>query len=391
MNSPLKPQRKPSCPQFSSGPCRKRPGWSAVKISETALVGRSHRSKEAKNQLREVSRLIKDILKIPESYKVGITPASNTGAFELALWSFLGTEPVDVFVWESFGAGWANDIVNQLKIKDYRLIKSNYGLLPKMKASSRRTDICFTWNGTTSGVRVPNAKWIEKDRIGLAICDATSAVFSQELDWSKLDITTFSWQKSMGGEGAHGVLILSPKAVERLEKSKIDRAIPKIFRLTKEGKLIDSIFSGETINTPSMLCVADALDSLNWIEEIGGLASTIARSDKNFMALQNWVDSEDWVENICREKSHRSNTSVCLKIVDPLFLGIPENKKRAFVLEMVDLLENEGVAYDIAGHRDAPPGLRIWCGPTVECFDVEALLPWLTWSFGIVSARFLGQ
>ena len=313
-------------------------------------------------------------------------PASDTGAFEMAMWSMLDLRPVDMLVWESFGQGWATDATKQLKIEDCRVLTAPYGALPDLGAVRKDADVCFTWNGTTSGARVPNGDWIADDREGLTFCDATSAAFAQDLPWAKLDVTTFSWQKAMGGEGGHGMLILSPRAVERLESFTPPRPLPKIFRLTKGGKLIEGIFAGETINTPSMLCVADAVDALEWMEGIGGLAATRARADANSAALQAWVDRTDWVENLVAEPAARSNTSVCLRIVDPAVAGLDEAAQREFVKRMTKLLEAEGVAYDIAGYRDAPPGLRVWCGTTVDAADVEALTPWLDWAFAAAAA-----
>jgi phosphoserine aminotransferase len=321
-----------------------------------------------------------------EDYRVGIVPASDTGAFEMAMWSMLGARPVDMLVWESFGQGWATDATKQLKLDDCRLLSAPYGALPDLAAVRPEADVCFTWNGTTSGARVPNADWIAADRAGLSFCDATSAAFAQDLDWGKLDVTTFSWQKAMGGEGGHGVLILSPRAVQRLESFTPDRPLPKIFRLTKGGKLIDGIFAGETINTPSMLAVADAIDALDWMEGIGGLAATRARADANFAALQGWVDRTDWLENLVADPTARSNTSVCLRIVDPGIAARDDAAQRDFVKRMTKLLETEGAGFDVAGYRDAPPGLRVWCGSTVETADIEALTPWLDWAFATAKA-----
>lgn len=387
MSLPLMPQVKPARPFFSSGPCSKRPGWSFEKIASRAFLGRSHRAAEPKGQLKDVIDRMTRILNVPSDYRVGIVPASDTGAVEMAMWSMLGARPVDVLAWESFGAGWANDISNQLKLDDMLLIKADYGQLPDLSVVRKEADVVFTWNGTTSGARVPNADWIAADRQGLTICDATSAVFAQDLAWDKLDVVTFSWQKVMGGEGAHGVLILSPRAVERLETYVPDRPLPKIFRLTKAGKLIEGVFSGATINTPSMLAVADAQDALEWIEEIGGLQQTRSCADDNFTALQNWVDATDWVENLVAEPAHRSNTSVCLKIVDPDIAALDDAAQRAFTKSMTALLESEEAAFDINGYRDAPAGLRIWCGATVETDDIIALTPWLDWAFSTAKSK----
>jgi phosphoserine aminotransferase len=326
------------------------------------------------------------LLGVPADFRVGIVPASDTGAFEMAMWSMLGARPVDVLAWESFGQGWATDAVKQLELADARVLTADYGALPDLSAVRPEADVLFTWNGTTSGARVPDADWIASEREGLTFCDATSAAFAQDLDWPKLDVTTFSWQKAMGGEAAHGVLILSPRAVQRLESYHPERPLPKIFRMTKGGKLNEGIFRGETINTPSMLAVADAVDALDWMEEIGGLPATLARADANFRALQNWVDASDWLENLVAEPAHRSNTSVCLRIVDPDVAGRDEAAQREFVKRMARLLEAEGAAYDIGGHRDAPPGLRVWCGTTVETRDVERLTPWLDWAFASAKA-----
>ncbi len=384
-----KPTKKPARPEFSSGPCAKRPGWDVKNIINSCYLGRSHRAREAKLQIKKVINMSKELLEIPEDYKVGLVPASNTGAFEMAMWTLLGKSPVDIFSWEKFGLLWASDIIDQLKIKDYRLLKSDYGLLPDINSVREGCDLCFTLNGTTSGVRVPNLDWIPLNRDGLVLCDATSAVFAQKIEWNKVDATTFSWQKSMGGEGAHGMLVLSPKAIKRLEEYTPERPLPKIFRLVKNGKLIEEIFSGDTINTPSMFCVADALDSLNWIKALGGLDVTVARATKNFETLQAWLNTQDWIKNLVGEETHRSTTSVCLKIVAKEFLVLSEDKQRQFVKYFVSLLENERVAFDIAGHREAPPGLRIWCGATIENEDLQRLLPWLEWAFTCAKLMFV--
>ncbi len=380
------PDIRPLRPEFSSGPCPKRPGWDAAAVAARAFLGRSHRAAGPKAQLAEVIDRTAAILGVPAGYRVGIVPASDTGAFEMAMWSMLGARPVDMLVWESFGQGWATDATKQLKLDDCRVLAAPYGGLPDLGSVRPDADVCFTWNGTTSGARVPDADWIAGDRAGLTFCDATSAAFAQPLDWDKLDVTTFSWQKAMGGEGAHGVLILSTRAVERLESFAPARPLPKIFRLTKGGKLIEGIFRGETINTPSMLCVADALDALDWIEALGGLEATMARADANAAALQDWVDATPWVENLVAEPAARSNTSVCLRIVDAEIAARDETAQRDFVKRMVKLLEAERAAYDIAGYRDAPPGLRIWCGATVETADIRALTPWLDWAFAVARA-----
>jgi phosphoserine aminotransferase len=381
LTAPTKPQVRPARPEFSSGPCAKRPGWSAEAVAARAWLGRSHRAAGPKAQLKAAIDRTARLLGVPESYRVGIVPGSDTGAFEMAMWTMLGARPVDVLAWESFGQGWASDATKQLKLADCRVLSAPYGELPNLGAVRPDADVVFTWNGTTSGARVPDADWIAADRAGLTFCDATSAAFAQRLEWGKLDVTTFSWQKAMGGEAAHGMLILSPRAVERLESYVPERPLPKVFRLTKGGRLIEGVFAGETINTPSMLCVADAIDALDWMEGLGGLAATRARADANFAALQAWADGSDWVENLVRDPAARSNTSVCLRIVDRAFAALDDAAQRDFVKRMAKLLEGEGVAYDIAGHRDSPPGLRIWCGTTVETADVVALTPWLDWAF----------
>jgi phosphoserine aminotransferase len=380
-----KPGVRPAIPHFSSGPCAKRPGWSLQNLTD-AVLGRSHRSKIGKAKLKRAIDLTREVLEVPADYRIGIVPASDTGAVEMALWSLLGARPVTMLAWESFGEGWVTDVEKQLKLKDLKVIKAPYGELPDLSKIDFSTDVVFTWNGTTSGVRVPNGDWIASGRAGLTICDATSAAFAQKLDWPKLDVTTFSWQKALGGEGAHGMLILSPRAVERLETYKPAWPLPKIFRLTKGGKLNDGIFAGETINTPSMLCVEDYLDALQWAKTVGGLAATIARSDANTKALSDWVAVTPWVDHLAKHPSERSNTSVCLKVVDPAVTRLSGDDQAAFAKTLAGLLEKEGVAYDIAYYRDAPPGLRIWCGATVECRDIEALLPWLDWAFSEAKA-----
>ncbi|MFL5049936.1 MAG: phosphoserine transaminase [Xanthobacteraceae bacterium] len=374
------PGVRPSNPHFSSGPCAKRPGWSLQTLTD-AVLGRSHRSKIGKAKLKRAIDLTREILEVPADYRIGIVPASDTGAVEMALWSLLGARPVTVLAWESFGEGWVTDITKQLKLKDVSVVTARYGELPDLTKIDSASDMVFTWNGTTSGVRVPNGNWIAPDRQGLAICDATSATFAQELDWPKLDVVTFSWQKALGGEAAHGMLILSPRAVERLETYKPPWPLPKIFRMTKGGKLIAGIFEGDTINTPSMLCVEDYLDTLGWAKSVGGLKGLIARADANTKIIADWVARTPWAEFLAKDPAVRSNTSVCLKIVDPAVAGLSADAQAAFAKAMASALEKEGVAYDIAAHRDAPPGLRIWCGATVEAFDVEALMPWLDWAY----------
>ncbi len=376
-----KPDQRPKRPHFSSGPCAKRPGWSVKKL-DLAALGRSHRSPLGKRRLKSILSLMREILALPADYKIGIVPASDTGAFEMALWSMLGARGVDVLTFESFGQGWASDITKHLKIEDCRVLDAPYGELPDVrKADTKTRDIVFTWNGTTSGVRVPDADWIAAERQGLTFCDATSAVFAQEIDWSKLDVTTFSWQKALGGEAAHGVLILSPRAVQRLETYTPPWPLPKIFRLTKQAKLIEGIFEGETINTPSMLCVADFEDALNWAKEIGGGPALIKRADGNLRLLSRWVKHTPWIDFLSQKPKQRSNTSVCLKFTDPVLAGQSEDKQIEFVKKFSDLLEKENIAFDIKHHRDAPPGLRIWCGATVNRRDIGALLPWLEWAY----------
>jgi phosphoserine aminotransferase len=371
---------RPANPHFSSGPCAKRPGWSLQALTD-ALVGRSHRSKEGKVKLKRAIDLTREILEVPADYRIGIVPASDTGAVEMAMWSLLGARPVTVLAWESFGEGWVTDIEKQLKLKDVTTLKAPYGEIPDLSKVDSDTDIVFTWNGTTSGVRVPNADWIKADRKGLTICDATSAAFAQPMDFKKLDVVTFSWQKALGGEAAHGILILSPRAVERLESYKPSWPLPKIFRMTKGGKLNEGIFVGETINTPSMLCVEDYLDTLAWAKSVGGLKGLIARADSNAKAIHDWIAKTAWIDNLAADPKTRSNTSVCLKIVDPAVTALSVDAQWGFVKDLVAVLEKEGVAYDFANHRDALPGLRIWCGATVEKSDVDKLLPWLDFAY----------
>ena len=378
-----KPAVRPQRPYFSSGPCAKRPGWSLDALN-AALVGRSHRSKPGKARLAEVIDRTRAVLGVPADYRIGIVPASDTGAVEMALWSLLGARGVDMLAWESFGAGWVTDVVKQLRLADARVLEAPYGKLPDLSQVSPDRDIVFTWNGTTSGVRVPNGDWIRADRKGLTICDATSAAFAMDLPWDKLDVTTYSWQKVLGGEGQHGMLILSPRAVERLETYKPAWPLPKIFRLTQGGKLIEGVFKGETINTPSMLCVEDALDGLKWAESVGGLKGLIGRSEGNLAAIEAWAARAGWIGFLAEDRAIRSCTSVCLKITDPFVAAMKPEDKAAFSKRMVALLEAEKVAYDIDAYRDAPPGLRIWAGATVERGDLEALFPWLDWAFAVV-------
>ncbi|HEY3639617.1 MAG TPA: phosphoserine transaminase [Xanthobacteraceae bacterium] len=374
------PSVRPLVPHFSSGPCAKRPGWSLQALTD-AVLARSHRSKIGKAKLKRAIDLTREILQVPGDYRIGIVPASDTGAVEMALWSVLGPRPVTVLAWESFGEGWVTDITKQLRLKDVTVLRAGYGELPDLSKVDASSDIVFTWNGTTSGVRIPDATWIAADREGLSICDATSAAFAQPLDFAKLDVITLSWQKVLGSEAAHGMLMLSPRAVERLKTYTPPWPLPKIFRLTSGGKLIEGIFEGETINTPSMLCVEDYLDTLNWAKSIGGLKALIARADANTKAIADWVAGTPWVDFLAKQPAIRSNTSVCLKIVDPAVTALAPEAQSAFIKGLVAALEKENVAYDIDAYRDAPPGLRVWCGATVEKNDVEALTYWLDWAF----------
>jgi phosphoserine aminotransferase len=374
------PSVRPSVPHFSSGPCAKRPGWSPQNLTG-AILGRSHRSKPGKAKLKRAIELTREVLEVPADYRIGIVPASDTGAVEMALWSLLGPRPITLLAWESFGEGWVNDVVKELKLKGVTTLKAAYGALPDLGKVDPASDVVFTWNGTTSGVRVPNADWIAADRAGLTICDATSAAFAQPLEWPKLDVVTFSWQKALGGEAAHGMLILSPRAVARLESYTPPWPLPKIFRMTKGGKLIDGIFQGETINTPSMLCVEDYLDALEWAKSAGGLSALRARADGNTRVINDWVSRSAWIDFLAGDPAIRSNTSVCLKVVDPAITKLAPEAQAAFVKSMAAALDKEGVAFDIDAYRDAPPGLRIWCGSTVERADVEALTLWLDWAY----------
>jgi phosphoserine aminotransferase len=374
------PAVRPTVPHFSSGPCAKRPGWS-LQALHGAFLGRSHRSKPGKAKLKRAIDLTREVLQVPGDYRIGIVPASDTGAVEMALWSLLGPRPVTMLTWESFGEGWVNDTVKELKLKNVTVLRAAYGELPDLARVDAASDIVFTWNGTTSGVRVPNADWIAVDRAGLTICDATSAAFAQPLDWPKLDVVTFSWQKALGGEAAHGMLILSPRAVARLESYTPPWPLPKIFRMAKAGKLNEGIFEGETINTPSMLCVEDYLDTLEWAKSVGGLPALRARADANARVIAEWVERTKWIDFLARDPASRSNTSVCLKVVDPAVGRLAPEAQAAFVKGIAAALEKEGVAYDIDAYRDAPPGLRIWCGSTVERADVEALTQWLDWAY----------
>jgi phosphoserine aminotransferase len=384
-----KPNLRPSNPCFSSGPCAKRPGWSP-EVLAAALVGRSHRAKDAKARLGEVIGRSRAMLGMPEGWRLGIVPASDTGAVEMALWSLLGARGVDVLSWESFSGEWANDIVAQLRLPDARVLKAPYGRLPDLAAVDWTRDVVFVWNGTTSGVRVPDGSWIAPDREGLAICDATSAAFAMDLPWDRLDVVTWSWQKVLGGEAGHGMLALSPRAVERLATFTPDRPLPKVFRLAKGGKPIEGIFAGDTINTPSMLCVEDALDGLRWAESVGGLAGLKARSRANLAAVARWVEGRDWVEFLAEDPATRSSTSICLRVVAPWFTALDAEAQGRAAKMLTGLVEAEGAGFDLAPYRDAPPGVRIWGGATVETADIEALLPWLDWACAETRARFAG-
>jgi phosphoserine aminotransferase len=374
------PAVRPKVPHFSSGPCAKRPGWS-LRALDNAFIGRSHRAKIGKARLKHAIDLTREVLEVPADYRIGIVPASDTGAVEMALWSLLGARPVTMLTWESFGEGWVGDVAKELKLKDVTILKSGYGELPDLTKVDQQSDIVFTWNGTTSGVRVPNANWIAADRAGLTICDATSAAFAQPLEWAKLDVVTFSWQKALGGEAAHGMLILSPRAVARLESYTPPWPLPKVFRMTKGGRLIEGIFVGETINTPSMLCVEDYLDTLEWAKSIGGVSALRTRADGNARVIADWIARARWIDFLARDPASRSNTSVCLKVVDPSITSLTADAQAAFIKSIAAALDKEGVAYDIDSYRDAPPGLRIWCGSTVERADVEALTLWLDWAY----------
>ena len=380
-----KPALRPKVPHFSSGPCAKRPGWTAQNLKDAAL-GRSHRAKIGRARLKLAIELTREVLEVPPDYRIGIVPASDTGAVEMALWSLLGARPVTTLAWESFGEGWVSDIVKELKLKDVTRLHAAYGEIPDLGKVDPDSDIVFTWNGTTSGVRVPSADWIRADRAGLTICDATSAAFAQALDWAKLDVVTFSWQKALGGEAAHGMLVLSPRAVERLETYKPAWPLPKIFRMTKGGKLNEGIFEGETINTPSMLCVEDYLDALNWAKSVGGLKALIGRADANAGVLADWKARTPWIDFLAKDKAIRSNTSVCMKVVDPAIVALTADAQAEFAKKLVALVEKEGAGFDFAHYRDAPAGLRIWCGATVEAGDVALLTQWIDWAFAETKA-----
>jgi phosphoserine aminotransferase len=385
MTAATKPARRPANTHFSSGPCAKRPGWSLENL-ESAFLGRSHRAKEGKARLKLAIEKTKALLGLPPGYLCAIVPASDTGAFEMAMWTLLGARGVDALAWESFGEGWVTDVSKQLKLKDMRILRADYGKLPDLAQVDFSRDVLLTWNGTTSGVRVPDGDWIPAEREGLVLVDATSAVLAQPIPWDKIDVLTYSWQKVLGGEAAHGMLILSPRAVARLESHTPSWPIPKIFRLTKGGKLIAGVFAGETLNTPSMLCVEDYIDALDWAESIGGLAALCARADANAKVLYEWADRTPWLASLAEVPATRSNTSVCLKIVEPAVARLPEDAQRAFVKQIEALLDKENAARDIAGHRDAPPHLRIWCGATVEKSDLDLLTAWLDWAFAETKA-----
>ncbi len=389
MFSPLKPTRQPRRPFFSSGPCAKRPGWS-IDLLDRACLGRSHRSAAGKAKLGEVLERSRNLLRLPPDWRLGIVPGSDTGAVEMAMWSLLGARGVDILAWESFGKTWLSDVTQQLRLPDVRKFEAPYGQLPVLGAVDFSRDVVFTWNGTTSGVRVPNGDWIPVVRDGLVITDATSAAFVMALPWERLDVATWSWQKALGGEGAHGMLALSPRAVHRLETYKPTWPLPKVFQLTAKGKLNEGIFQGETINTPSMLAVEDALDSLRWAESVGGQAGLMRRTEANFAVIADWVARTSWIDFLAEDSASRSPTSVCLKITDRRFTALDPDRQSKFVISLADRLEKLGIAFDIAGHRDAPPGLRIWAGATVESDDLEALLPWLDWAFAELAAEMVG-
>lgn len=384
--TPQKPALRPARPEFSSGPCAKRPGWTPQSLND-AVLGRSHRGKPGKAKLKLAIDRTREVLGVPADFLVGIVPGSDTGAVEMAMWSMLGPRPVQLLAFESFGKDWVTDVTKQLKLQDVEVLDAPYGQLPDTSKVRPDADLVFTWNGTTSGVRVPNADFISADREGIVICDATSAAFAQDLDWAKLDAVTFSWQKALGGEAAHGVLILSPRAVARLESYSPAWPMPKLFRVVDNGKFNAAIFEGATINTPSLLCVEDALDALAWADTVGGAAGMKARSEANLAALEAWVERTDWVAFLAEDKAIRSNTSVCLKVVDPKVTALPADAQADFAKKLASVLEKEQAAYDIGGYAKAPPGLRIWCGATVDTADVEALTPWLDWAFASVSAE----
>lgn len=393
----MKPTVLPKRPEFSSGPCAKPPGWSAAALEKKAWLGRSHRARGPKAQIQELLARMRALLELPDSYLLALTPGSDTGAFEMALWSLLGPRPVDVLVWENFGQHWLADIRDHMAIADLRLLEADYGSLPKIFEPHRspdlvelriHADVVFVWNGTTSGVRLPSAGFIYEERGGLTICDATSAVFAQQIDWHLIDVATFSWQKVLGGEAAHGMLVLSPRAVERLEKEPPPRPLPKVFRLTKNGALDRKLFEGDTINTVSMLCIADCLLALDWAEEQGGAPALRRRADGNFQIVQDWIDGIDWGVNMAVDPATRSNTSVCIRLTEEWFVALEEDRRREVLARMARLLEDEGAAYDIVNHRAAPASLRIWCGATVEADDLKALTPWIDWAYGRVREEY---
>ena len=388
MNTLAKPAMRPARPQFSSGPTVKRPGWSLSNLA-AAPLGRSHRSKIGKSRLKEAIDRTREVLEVPDDFLIGVVPASDTGAVEMAMWSMLGPLPVQVAAWESFSKDWVVDVIDQLKLPNAEAITAPFGQLPDLSKVSPDADLVFAWNGTTSGVRVPNADFISADRKGVVICDATSAAFAQKLDWDKLEVVTFSWQKVLGGEAAHGMLILSPRAVARLESYTPPWPLPKLFRMTSKGKISKDIFEGSTINTPSMLCTEDYLDALKWVSSIGGLHAMYARADANAAALAHWVDKTPWIDFLAEVPATRSNTGVCLKFVDPRVAGLPAAGQAEFAKKVSDLLDKEGVGLDAASYRDAPPGLRIWCGGAVELSDIEALIPWIDWAFATVADELL--
>ncbi len=385
MTTLAKPAMRPARPEFSSGPCAKRPGWDVSKL-QGALVGRSHRSKPGKARLKQAIDETRAVLQVPADFLIGIVPGSDTGAVEMAMWSMLGARPVQLLAFESFGKDWVTDVTKQLKI-EAEVLSAPYGQIPDLTKVRKDADLVFTWNGTTSGARIPNGDFIAADREGVTICDATSAAFAQDLPWDKLDVVTFSWQKALGGEAAHGVLILSPRAVARLESYTPSWPMPKLFRMTKGGKVSLDIFEGATINTPSMLCVEDVLDALKWGASIGGLQGMRARADANLAALEAWVAKTAWVDFLAADKAIRSNTSVCLKVVDPRITALTDDAQADFAKKLAGLLEKENVALDAAGYRDAPAGLRLWCGATVDTDDVVALTPWLDWAFETLAAE----
>lgn len=387
MTNVVKPVSRPKCANFSSGPCAKRPGWS-VEALAPALVGRSHRSKPGAARLKESIDRMAKVLELPEGYRVGIVAGSDTGAVEMCLWSMLGPKGVDVFEWEAFSGGWVTDITKQLKLPNVRTFKAPYGELPDLKQADFKNDVVFVWNGTTSGVKVPNGDWIPSNREGLTICDATSAVYAMDMPWDKLDVTTFSWQKVLGGEAAHGVIILSARAIARLESYTPSWPMPKIFRMVSKGKVNEELFVGSTINTPSMLCVEDVIDALKWAETIGGKKGLIERSNANLKALEKWVAKTEWVEFLAKDAKYRSNTSICLSIVAPWFIKLSVEDQWKASKKITSMLDKEGVAYDINAYKDAPPGIRIWGGATVEKTDVEALCAWLDWAYAEIAKEY---